>query len=105
MCTAESDLCQIKRKRYNKVRRIIYYLYILFLLVIILFLFYHIIDNSTILMYAPDNWHNSKETYEKMYYTTIQDKILIYEYSIIFVFIQIIIATFIFRITKKRNNR
>lgn len=102
--TAEYYIYQVKRKRYNRIRRIIYYSYILLSIIILLFLFYHYLDNSTILMYAPDNWKTSKDIDEIMYYKSIQHIIEIYAYCMLYLTAQIIIATIIFIITKKRKN-
>lgn len=104
MSTTDLATYQIQRKRYNRIRRIIYYPYILLSVFAILFLFYHIIDNITILMYAPENWEASKDIYEIEYYKSRQHIIEIYIYSILYLIIQVIIATLIFIITKKKKN-
>lgn len=100
----DSDVYPVKRSRYNRNRIIIYYLFVLFSLITVLLLCYHILDNITILMYAPENWKISENIFEIQYYNSIQDKIKIYSNFILYLIIQIIIATFVFIISKKRNN-
>jgi len=94
-----------KNKRKKHIQIILYILYIPTSIVAVLFLCYHILEDITILMYAPEKWKLSNDIYEIKYYSCIENIISSMGYSIIFIISQLILATFIFYIKSTHSKK
>ncbi len=92
----------LDHKKFNRRRRIWYILYLLLSIVILLVLAYRLLDDMTIIMYAPEGWTDSEEVMVRQFYRAISDRMIVLSCFILFVLFQTLLATIVFFGTKRK---